>query len=346
MSKYAVRAVGIGKKYRLEKPDWHFGNSARESLMNALVAPWRRFRRLTGPISNQEALWALRDINFEILRGQVVGIIGHNGSGKSTLLKILCEITMPTTGRVEVHGRIGSLLEVGTGFHPELTGRENIFLSGAILGMSRREIRERFDQIVDYSGVEKFLDTPVKRYSSGMAVRLAFSVAAHLEPEILAIDEVLAVGDARFQAKCLGKLGNAAQSGRTVLFVSHNIQAVRSLCDMVICLSGGQIVEIGETGRVVNNYLSNTGMFESTKIWTRETAPGKDGFTLLGVSVEAEDNRSSTFMTSKDLLVHQRCGGLAELPDRRRRGGLAATPAGPQQTDVPPPRRLVERRWL
>ena len=266
MSKYAVRAVGIGKKYRLEKPDWHFGNSARESLMNALVAPWRRFRRLTGPISNQEALWALRDINFEILRGQVVGIIGHNGSGKSTLLKILCEITMPTTGRVEVHGRIGSLLEVGTGFHPELTGRENIFLSGAILGMSRREIRERFDQIVDYSGVEKFLDTPVKRYSSGMAVRLAFSVAAHLEPEILAIDEVLAVGDARFQAKCLGKLGNAAQSGRTVLFVSHNIQAVRSLCDMVICLSGGQIVEIGETGRVVNNYLSNTGMFESTKI--------------------------------------------------------------------------------
>lgn len=205
-----------------------------------------------------EEFWALKDINFQIKQGDRVGIIGRNGAGKSTLLKILSRITEPTTGRITLNGRVASLLEVGTGFHPELSGRENIFLNGAILGMSRKEIQRKFDEIVDFAEVEKFLDTPVKRYSSGMYVRLAFAVAAHLEPEILIVDEVLAVGDAQFQKKCLGKMEDVANQGRTVLFVSHNMAAVRQLCNSAILINKGTIESSGDTAKLIEEYLKST----------------------------------------------------------------------------------------
>jgi homopolymeric O-antigen transport system ATP-binding protein len=202
-----------------------------------------------------EEFWALRDVNFEVKRGEILGVIGRNGAGKSTLLKILSRITEPTKGRVGLRGRVASLLEVGTGFHPELTGRENVFLNGAILGMSRQEVRSKFDEIVAFAEVERFIDTPVKRYSSGMYVRLAFAVAAHLEPEVLIVDEVLAVGDARFQAKCLGKMTDVARQGRTILFVSHNMTAVQSLCDRCVLLQNGQVEYDGSVAACVNSYL-------------------------------------------------------------------------------------------
>jgi lipopolysaccharide transport system ATP-binding protein len=217
-----VKVEGIGKEYVIGGRD-RASESLRETFSSSLAAPFRRFRQLSGRVKAEERFWALKDVNFEVHEGEVIGIIGRNGAGKSTLLKILSRITAPTEGRVEIRGRVASLLEVGTGFHPELTGRENIYLNGAILGMSRVEIDRKFDDIVDFSGIENFLDTPVKRYSSGMYVRLAFGVAAHLEAEILAIDEVLAVGDADFQRKCLGKMDSVARSGRTILFVSHSI---------------------------------------------------------------------------------------------------------------------------
>lgn len=204
-----------------------------------------------------ETFWALRDVSFEVREGEVVGLIGRNGAGKSTLLKILSQVTAPTSGEIKINGRVASLLEVGTGFHPDLTGRDNVFLNGAILGMSKREIRSKFDQIVDFSGIEEFIDTPVKRYSSGMYVRLAFAVAAHLDPEILIVDEVLAVGDAEFQKKCLGKMENVARGGRTVLFVSHNMSAIRSLCRTAILLDGGKVEEKGSAATVLDNYLSS-----------------------------------------------------------------------------------------
>lgn len=217
--------------------------------------PYARIDQVRGSREGEQ-IWALRDVTFDVRQGEVLGIIGHNGAGKSTLLKILSQVTAPTSGQIKVRGRIASLLEVGTGFHPELTGRENIYLNGAILGMTREEVRRKFDEIVDFSGVEQFIDTPVKRYSSGMYVRLAFAVAAHLEPEILVIDEVLAVGDADFQKKCLGKMGEVAKGGRTVLFVSHNMQAVSSLTHQCALMSGGGLRLIGETGSVISKYLS------------------------------------------------------------------------------------------
>lgn len=214
--------------------------------------------RLSVPASQslpQDVIWALRDVSFEVKHGEVLGLIGRNGAGKSTLLKILARITEPTSGQAEIHGRVGSLLEVGTGFHPDLTGRENVYLNGTILGMKKREVDAKFDQIVDFSGIEKFIDTPVKRYSSGMRVRLAFSVAAHLEPEILLVDEVLAVGDAEFQRKCLGKIGEVASHGRTVLFVSHNMEAILNLCPSCYVLNGGVIAYHGTSDQAVNLYL-------------------------------------------------------------------------------------------
>ncbi len=243
--RYLVSHSGLRSEYQ----------TLRESLMELASAPWRR---LTGsaPRSSVEEFWALRDINLEIQQGEVVGIIGRNGAGKSTLLKILSRITPPTTGEVRLRGRIGSLLEVGTGFHPELTGRENIFLNGAVLGMSRREIVRHFDAIVAFSEVEQFLDTPVKRYSSGMYIRLAFAVAAHLDAEILIVDEVLAVGDAEFQKKCLGKMRDVATSGRTVLFVSHNMNAVQRLCTRAVLLDRGQVACQGSVGSVVEQYFA------------------------------------------------------------------------------------------
>jgi lipopolysaccharide transport system ATP-binding protein len=212
-----------------------------------------------------EEFWALKDVSFEIKQGEAVGIIGRNGAGKSTLLKLLSRITEPTKGRIELNGRIASLLEVGTGFHPELTGRENIFLNGAILGMSRAEIKSKFDEIVDFSGVEKFLDTPVKRYSSGMYVRLAFAVAAYLEPEILVVDEVLAVGDAEFQKKCLGKMDDVTKTGRTVIFVSHQMGTIAQLCNRSILLDKGNLITFGSTANVINHYLQNTEQIEKVE---------------------------------------------------------------------------------
>jgi len=244
-SDLAISIRGLSKSYTithgaLKRPTF------RDVLMERIRRPFHK--------PQSETFWALKDINFDVKKGEVVGIIGRNGAGKSTLLKILSRITEPTTGRIEVYGRVGSLLEVGTGFHPELTGRENIYLNGAILGMSRGEIRKQFDAIVDFAEVEKFIDTPVKRYSSGMYVRLAFAVAAHLNPEILIVDEVLAVGDAEFQKKCLGKMGEVAAGGRTVLFVSHNMAAVRTLCQTCILLRGGIKQYQGDTNECISHY--------------------------------------------------------------------------------------------
>ncbi len=271
MSDFAIRAENLSKRYRIglmeERPKTLVGAAA-----SLLKSPLRNFRRLRAlsrfNAGGQEAgesedvIWALKDVSFDVRQGEVVGVIGRNGAGKSTLLKVLSRVTHPTSGRVVLEGRISSLLEVGTGFHPELTGRENIYLNGTILGMTRREIDRKFDEIVDFSGVEKFIDTPVKRYSSGMAVRLAFSVAAHLEPEILLVDEVLAVGDAEFQKKCLGKMGEVTQEGRTVLFVSHNLGAISTLCPTSILLERGTLRTFSESRVVVQDYLNlveNTG---------------------------------------------------------------------------------------
>ena len=260
MSDIAIRVENLGKRYRIGAKQERYQRFT-ETAMDALTAPIRRVRQALQRSSahmstrSNDIIWALRDVSFEVQRGEVVGIIGRNGAGKSTLLKILSRITEPTTGRVELRGRVGSLLEVGTGFHPELTGRENVYLNGAILGMRREEIGKKFDEIVEFSGVEQFLDTPVKRYSSGMQVRLAFAVAAHLEPEILLIDEVLAVGDAAFQQKCLGKMSEVAGQGRTVLFVSHNMGAVASLCPRAILIADGKIAVTGPSADVITAYL-------------------------------------------------------------------------------------------
>ena len=250
-----IRVENLGKCYTIKhQSQARSGEGLRHALQDAFSAPFRRSAS-SGPGSENEEFWALKEVSFEVRDGEVVGIIGRNGAGKSTLLKVLSRITEPTIGRVGLKGRVASLLEVGTGFHPELTGRENIFLNGAILGMSRAEVKSKFDEIVDFSGVEKFLDTPVKHYSSGMYVRLAFAVAAHLEPEILIIDEVLAVGDAEFQKKCLGKMRDVATGGRTVLFVSHNLGAVQALCGRAVLLKEGQIIGDGLPSEVMRGYI-------------------------------------------------------------------------------------------
>jgi lipopolysaccharide transport system ATP-binding protein len=251
-SEFAIRAEGVGKRYPLGRRESY--RALRDVITDSVTAPLRRLREKPSP---QPELWALSDVSFELGRGEVLGLIGANGAGKSTLLKILSRITDPTNGRVTLHGRVGSLLEVGTGFHPELTGRENILLNGTILGMRRAEIMRRFDEIVEFSGVEKFLDTPVKRYSSGMQVRLAFAVAAHLEPEILLVDEVLAVGDAEFQQKCLGRMKDVTDEGRTVVFVSHNLASVRALCARSLVLQRGELVFDGATEDAVHHYLGH-----------------------------------------------------------------------------------------
>ncbi len=253
MSQPAISVSGLGKRYVIQHESRH--DTLRDTLHHTARKLWRRVR--WGTRFTSEDFWALRDVSFDIQPGEVVGVIGRNGAGKSTLLKILSRITEPTTGRIALRGRVASLLEVGTGFHPDLTGRENVFLNGAILGMSRAEIRRKFDEIVAFAEVERFLDTPVKRYSSGMYVRLAFSVAAHLEPEILIVDEVLAVGDTQFQKKCLGKMQDVARGeGRTVLFVSHNMAAVQHLCGRCVFLRQGQVAAVGPTAEIVEGFLS------------------------------------------------------------------------------------------
>lgn len=260
MGDTAIRVEGLGKQYRIGKRETAYYRTFRDVLANTISTP---FRRAVGLLRGNaaaaadlgETIWALQDVSFTIKKGEVVGIIGRNGAGKSTLLKILASITEPTTGEARIYGRVGALLEVGTGFHPELTGRENIYLNGAILGMSRAEIKRKFDEIVAFAEVEKFIDTPVKHYSSGMGLRLGFAVAAHLEPEILIVDEVLAVGDAAFQKKCLGKMGEVAGEGRTVLFVSHNMAAVRNLCQRGILLKEGRVLVDDDVKYVIDKYL-------------------------------------------------------------------------------------------
>jgi lipopolysaccharide transport system ATP-binding protein len=254
MSDIAIRVENLSKLYKIGIASRRH-DTLRDQTAAALKALFQRNGNSPSAKDRQDTFWALEQVSFEVKTGEVVGIIGSNGAGKSTLLKILSRITPPTSGRVDIHGRVGSLLEVGTGFHPELTGRENIYLNGAILGMKKAELERKFDEIVAFSGVERFMDTPVKRYSSGMYVRLAFAIAAHLEPEILIVDEVLAVGDASFQEKCLGKMEDAAREGRTVLFVSHNMAAVRNLCSRAILLKNGRIDQSGAVEDVVRAYL-------------------------------------------------------------------------------------------
>jgi len=269
MSDIAIKVEGLGKRYRIGANQEAY-RTLREKLNDTALAPFRAAKHLLtrngngqgGPRSSvvrqsRETFWALKDVSFEVKQGEVVGIIGRNGAGKSTLLKILSRITEPTEGYVDINGRIASLLEVGTGFHPELTGRENIFLNGSILGMKRLEIKQKFDEIVAFAEIEKFIDTPVKHYSSGMYVRLAFAVAAHLDPEILLVDEVLAVGDVGFQEKCLGKMEDVAREGRTVLFVSHNLAAIQALCSRAISFEQGMILQSGLTKEVVLSFLSS-----------------------------------------------------------------------------------------
>ena len=266
MSNTVIQIENLGKSYRIGTPVERAKNLS-QSLRNLAASPFNYLLRMLREPTEDETLWALRDISFKVEQGEVLGIIGRNGAGKSTLLKILSRITEPSVGEVRIYGRVASLLEVGTGFHPELTGRENIFLNGTILGMSRREIRRKFDEIVDFSGVEKFIDTPVKRYSSGMYVRLAFAVAAHLDPEILLVDEVLAVGDAQFQKRCLGKMQDVTkQEGRTILFVSHNMATIKSLCSRLILLKNGTIKCEGKADRVVDAYLEEGNEMAQTGI--------------------------------------------------------------------------------
>lgn len=258
MSNLALHIENLGKMYRIGDRQERY-RTFRGAISDAATAPLRKTRALLygqayGAANLKKEIWALKEVSFEVQRGEVVGIIGRNGAGKSTLLKILSRITEPTTGYAAVYGRVGALLEVGTGFHHELTGRENIYLNGAILGMRRQEIDRKFDEIVDFAGVEKFIDTPVKHFSSGMGLRLGFAVAAHLEPEILVVDEVLAVGDAEFQKKCLGKMSEVAGEGRTVLFVSHNMAAIRSLCSKAFLLEAGRLTYAGEVGLVLQKY--------------------------------------------------------------------------------------------
>jgi lipopolysaccharide transport system ATP-binding protein len=280
----AVSVEGLSKYYRIGQYRNAYG-TLRDSIALATHRIVRRER-----VEEHKDIWALHDVSFDVAEGEVLGIVGRNGAGKSTLLKILTRITTPTEGQAVIRGRVGSLLEVGTGFHPELTGRENVFLNGAVLGMKRREIARKFQEIVDFAGVENFIDTPVKRYSSGMSVRLAFAVAAHLEPEILLVDEVLAVGDAEFQRRCLGRMEDLSQSGRTVLFVSHNMQAVVQLCSRALWLEHGRLLEDGQSGDVVASYLQAGHGSGSLREWPDlETAPGNDLVRLRSVRAVHED---------------------------------------------------------
>ena len=267
MSDTVIRVENLGKKYIIGHQQQERYTALRDVITNRAKALLNPFQKSKSKIQNsQEEFWALKDVSFEIKQGDRVGIIGRNGAGKSTLLKILSRITEPTTGRVRIQGRVASLLEVGTGFHPELTGRENIYLNGAILGMSKAEIKKKFDEIVAFAEIEKFLDTPVKRYSSGMYVRLAFAVAAHLEPEILVVDEVLAVGDAQFQKKCLGKMEDVGKEGKTVLFVSHNMNALSALCKSAILIEKGKIKYQGDVFNAIEKYLVSYSVDDSEEI--------------------------------------------------------------------------------
>jgi len=289
MSDVAVRAENLSKLYRIGERDRYF--TLRDTIMKFVRRPLARFSDNGNGVSSsglaESTIWALKDVSFEVKRGEVVGIIGRNGAGKSTLLKILSRITQPTEGEARIYGRVGSLLEVGSGFHPELTGRENIYLNGAILGMKKAEIDRKFDEIVAFAEVEKFIDTPIKHFSSGMYMRLAFAVAAHLEPEILFVDEVLAVGDVAFQRRCLGRMGDLAHEGRTVLFVSHNMTPIVQLCTHVIWLNTGKVVEKGDPRKVSSDYLRDSRVPLGEAVF--DPSVGSRGATLLRGYVADED---------------------------------------------------------
>jgi lipopolysaccharide transport system ATP-binding protein len=310
MSQLAVRIENVSKRYRIgtvdQVPDTILG--ALGALVKVPINNFKRLRRLTRFTDDGDAadvLWALRKISFRVDEGEVIGIVGRNGAGKSTLLKILSRITEPTSGRIEIHGRVSSLLEVGTGFHPELSGRENVYLNGTILGMRKKEIDQKYDEIVEFSGIAKFLDTPIKRYSSGMKVRLAFSVAAHLEPEILIIDEVLAVGDADFQKKCLGKMEHVGKHGRTVFFVSHNLPAVSRLCSRAVLLENGQIVADGSPRDIINRYLNAGTGTNAARVWPEpEKAPGGKIARLRAIRVLTDEGElAETIEVTKSIHV-------------------------------------------
>lgn len=297
MTDISISCSGLGKRYQLGERESY--KALRDSLVNAVSAPFRRLRSTfngskSAATNTPDAFWALKNISLDIKQGEVVGVIGRNGAGKSTFLKILSRITSPTAGEVKINGRVGSLLEVGTGFHPELTGRENVYLNGAILGMKRSEIERKFDEIVAFAELEKFIDTPVKRYSSGMYVRLAFAVAAHLEPEILIVDEVLAVGDTDFQKKCLGKMQSVSQEGRTVMLVSHNMGAIKRLCQKTIYLKQGYLQSFGYTDSVIGQYISQGLSSEGSVTWERDDPNAGDNFLRLHSLTLLNAQREST----------------------------------------------------
>ena len=327
----AIRVENLSKLYRIGlKQKIH--DTLLAGIVDFMKSPFKNYRAYRSlyrfnddeikglnnhNAKNSDTVWALKDVSFDVRIGEVLGIIGRNGAGKSTLLKILSKITVPTKGFAEIRGRISSLLEVGTGFHQELTGKENVYLNGTILGMTKKEIDRKYDEIVDFSGIERFIDTPVKRYSSGMKVRLAFSVAAHLEPEILLIDEVLAVGDVEFQKKCLGKMDEVATEGRTILFVSHNMVALQSLCDQAIWIDEGMIVEKGETSTIVSNYLRSSISAVTEQVWNDVgTAPGNDKVRLRRISVRSENGSLSEPITMETPCVIE-VEFWNKLPDAR-----------------------------
>lgn len=303
MSDVAIRCENLSKQYRIGQQERY--KALRDVITDAAAAPFRRLRA-SARNGNWQAtipnyIWALRDVSFEVKQGEVIGVIGRNGAGKSTLLKILSRITRPTRGEAHIQGRIGSLLEIGTGFHPELSGRENIYLNGAILGMRRAEIERRFDEIVAFAEIEQFIDTPVKRYSSGMYVRLAFAVAAHLNTEILLVDEVLAVGDADFQKKCLQKMGDVRENGRTTIFVSHNMESVARLCSRALLLEKGCVEALGATAEVVGKYLHSGSGLLAEKHWHKtETAPGDDVVRLNSVRVRNKEGETQQVLDSTE----------------------------------------------
>ena len=298
MSDIAIRVENISKKYRIG-----LLQTRNDTLRDVITSSFNRATRRR-EADQQAEIWALKGLSFEVHQGEVLGVIGRNGAGKSTLLKILSRVTEPTDGAIEIHGRVGSLLEVGTGFHPELTGRENIFLNGAILGMKRREIANKFDDIVDFSEVGQFIDTPVKRYSSGMYLRLAFAVAAHLEPEILVVDEVLAVGDAEFQRKCLGKMSDVAQQGRTVLFVSHNMSAILRLTQETLVLEKGSMLMRGPSPRAVDYYLSSGFSQVGERSWTAEEVPATAApFNPVALRVKNSKGKISDNLCSSEVIT-------------------------------------------
>jgi lipopolysaccharide transport system ATP-binding protein len=302
MSEIAIQMNGIGKQYHIGGPQKAY-NRLGEQLVDTLTAPVRRVRNLfknraAGVAELEDTIWALKDVSLEVDHGEVIGIIGGNGAGKSTMLKILSRITEPTEGYADIYGRIGSLLEVGTGFHPELTGRENVYLNGAILGMTKKEIERKFPEIVEFAEIGKFMNTPVKHYSSGMYVRLAFSVAAHLDPEILLVDEVLAVGDVAFQKKCLGKMGDVAKRGRTVLFVSHNMGIIQALCERGIYLKEGRIAADGSIMEVVGKYLNSLERLTDKSLLDRTDRTGWGKVRLTNVEITDGRNPPSNILKS------------------------------------------------